>query len=137
MKKRYRVLAGIAIVVVALAYLVYNGTKSFTEYYMTVAQFVARGKAMVGRPARVTGDLVPSSVVWHPKTQTVDFTLVWDGKSMAFSYPSPRPDNFTGHAQAIAEGSLGADGIFHVKPGHLLVKCPSHYRAQNNKNLKV
>jgi len=56
--------------------------------------------------------------------------LVENDQTLAVSYSGtePPPDTFKDNSQALADGNLGRDGVFHAK--QLQAKCASKYAPQ-------
>lgn len=133
-QRKYRLVAAVAIVVLGLGYLFWNGMHSFTEYYMTIPEVTAQETSLVGHPARVEGEIVGSSVHYTPATQKLTFTLQGGGKDVNIVYYGTRPDDFTGSVHAIVDGQLQSDGVFAAK--RVLIKCPSHYKPKPVKSEK-
>lgn len=122
---RTRLTAGIAVVVLALAYLMWNGMRHFTEYYLTVSEFVKQEPAMVGVPARVNGQLVAGSVVYRPRQNLLRFDLRQGRDILPVIYRGTRPDVFSQDVHAIVDGRLSPQHVFVAR--QVLVQCPSHY----------
>jgi cytochrome c-type biogenesis protein CcmE len=57
----------------------------------------------------------------------VKFVLIENDQSLSVVYTGTEapPDTFKDDSQAMAEGKLGADGVFHAK--QLQAKCASKY----------
>jgi cytochrome c-type biogenesis protein CcmE len=123
-----RFVAGGAIVALAVAYLIVTGLRSATAYYLTVselqAQLQAQG-ATLGRPVRVSGDVVPGSIV--REGATLRFSVADAGGSLPVVYRGVVPDIFGENIQVVVEGRPGVDGAFEAKA--VLAKCPSKFEA--------
>jgi len=57
----------------------------------------------------------------------VQFVLIENDQSLSVVYTGTEapPDTFKDESQALAEGSMGEDGVFHAK--QLQAKCASKY----------
>ena len=55
----------------------------------------------------------------EPSGNGMTLKVVYDGKS-------PLPDTFRDEAQAMADGKMGDDGVFHAES--IAAKCPSKYQ---------
>jgi len=85
---------------------------------------------------RVGGDVEKGSI--QHSGQTVDFTLVQQDPAkpaqaplylrIAYSGRDPLPDTFRDGAQALADGKMGADGVFHASK--IQAKCASKYATK-------
>lgn len=114
-----------AIIVGSLAFLAYSGIQGSTTYYKTIAELRQMGGAAQTRHVRVGGDVQGSSIVHE--AGTVKFNLVQDKQILRVAYEGrdPLPDTFRDGAQALADGRLGADGVFHAS--EIQAKCASKY----------
>lgn len=77
---------------------------------------------------RVAGDVAGGSIQ-HAKGQVL-FTLFQDKQQLKVVYTGtdPLPDTFRDGAQALADGHLGGDGVFHASK--IQAKCASKYEAK-------
>jgi len=73
----------------------------------------------------VMGDVATNSIV--RSNGQVYFTLVWEKQMVKVAYEGrdPLPDTFKDGAQALADGRLGPDGVFHAS--EIQAKCASKY----------
>ena len=127
MRRKTRLWMAAAVVVVALAFLMVNGLRHFTEYYLTVPQLTAQRAVVGGSEVRVSGTVVGKTVVYDPKRRFLSFVLRGGGQTIKVVYRGVEPDTFgTPDVQAIADGRLQRDGAFLAQ--NLLMKCPSHYQ---------
>jgi cytochrome c-type biogenesis protein CcmE len=107
----------------AVAYLVVMGMQSATVYFLTVSELQAKGPAAVNQNFRVSGLLVPGTLV---REGTSIHFAVADATStpLAMSYHGGQiPDIVGDDVEIVAEGRLGADGTFVAS--QVLAKCPS------------
>ena len=74
------------------------------------------------------GDIAPNSIM--REGANVSFTLAQDKLRMQVVYNGidPLPDTFRDGAQALADGKLGSDGVFHATK--IQAKCASKYEAK-------
>jgi cytochrome c-type biogenesis protein CcmE len=77
---------------------------------------------------RVAGDVEGGSIQ-HAKGQ-VCFILTQDKRQLKVDYTGadPLPDTFRDGAQALADGRMGRDGVFHASK--IQAKCASKYEAK-------
>lgn len=113
-----------AVVLLAIGYLVLTGLSTATVYYVTVSEFQAQGAAD-GRPVRVSGEVVPGSIV--RAGATVRFAVADGGGRLPVVYTGVVPDIFGENIQVVVEGRAGADGAFQATS--VLAKCPSKFEA--------
>jgi cytochrome c-type biogenesis protein CcmE len=108
---RLRLVACLAIVVVALTWIAIRGLTGNFVYYLTPTDIVSHHKAHVGERVRLGGYVVPGSVA---RTSSVLTFTVTDGTdSMKVSDIGSVPELFKPGQGVVLEGSLGADGRFH------------------------
>jgi cytochrome c-type biogenesis protein CcmE len=115
---------GVVVVVVTacVGYLVYSASGGSSEYYLTVSELRAQ------QPA--TGDVRVAGVVQDDIQRSagglhVRFTEKDSTASVLVDYTGTLPDIFRPGITVVAEGRLGADGVFHARA--VLAKCPSRF----------
>ncbi|MHB8926926.1 MAG: cytochrome c maturation protein CcmE [Bacillota bacterium] len=131
MNKRARIAIGVAVIFVALGYLVFTGVARSATYYLTVGEIKAKGASMIGRSVRVTGKLDGASLKWDSTKIVLTFDLTdpaAGGSRVSAVYHGIRPDGMDDGRDIVIEGKLTDQGSFDVK--NILVKCPSKYEAQ-------
>ena len=112
------------IVAACVGYLIYSASGGATEYYVTVSQVQTQAPPGDVRVAGIVQDDVQkSSGGLH-----VTFTERDGTASMPVEYTGTLPDIFRPGITVVAEGRLGADGVFHART--LLAKCPSRFSTQ-------
>jgi cytochrome c-type biogenesis protein CcmE len=118
---------GAVVVVVAacVGYLIYAASGGTAEYYLTVSELRAQQPAT--GDVRVAG-VVQNDVVRSDGGLHVRFTEKDSTSSVLVDYSGPVPDIFQPGITVVAEGRLGADGVFHAV--QLLAKCPSRFSTQ-------
>jgi cytochrome c-type biogenesis protein CcmE len=124
--KRLKFIIGGVVVLVAVIYLIVNAVGTTGQYFLTVSEVQAKGDAIYGRPLRVSGDIVASSIDWNAPTLMLKFSVTDGSASMPIVFHGPKPDNMDREgSQAIVEGKLNSAGVFQATT--LLLKCPSRY----------
>lgn len=127
MRRKTRLAVAGGVVVAALAFLLVNGLRHFTEYYLTVPQVVAAGPSLEGASVRVAGVVLGKTVHYDAQRPYLSFVMKGGGKSLKVVYYGVEPDTFGApDVQAIADGHVERGGVFVAQ--HLLMKCPSHYQ---------
>jgi cytochrome c-type biogenesis protein CcmE len=126
-----RIALAIVIIVLSLAYLAYTGVEESKSYYVTISELhkdAAQGDKVYAKRLRVAGNVVPGSI--KRQGSRVEFALKENDQMLTVVYHGSEapPDTFKDNAQALAEGSLGRDGVFQAK--HLQAKCASKYAPQ-------
>jgi cytochrome c-type biogenesis protein CcmE len=125
---------GTAVIVLALAYLVWAGVNEGKSYYYTIQQLHGMDDSMYSKRIRVGGTVEPGSI--HQAGTHADFVLVEvdpttkERQVLRVSYKGsePPPDTFKDDAQALVLGTMGRDGVFHAQ--ELQAKCASKYAPQ-------
>ena len=117
-----------ALIVIIIGTLVWLATANVGEtqtYYKTIAELKNLGDQASTKRLRVAGDVVKGSI--ERKGDQVAFLLAGEGQQLRVIYKGsePLPDTFRDGAQALAEGKLGEDGVFHA--GKIQAKCASKY----------
>ena len=124
--KRTKFYLGGGLFALSVAALLLTGFEEGKAYYRTVGELQAMGPAAEGRPVRVAGDVVPGSI--EPRGEgRVAFTIEYDGARLPVLYTGrePLPDTLVDRAQAVATGTLLADGSFEAR--QVQAKCASKY----------
>ena len=118
----------IAVILGTLAWLAVGGISETKTYYKTVAEIRQLGNQAAERRLRVGGDIAANSIV--REGADVRFTLAQDSMRLQVVYNGidPLPDTFRDGAQALADGKLGADGVFRATK--IQAKCASKYEVK-------
>jgi cytochrome c-type biogenesis protein CcmE len=122
--------SAIAVILLALGYLAYTGVQESKSYYVTIKELHGMGDGAHTKRLRVAGNVQPGSI--HRSGTNVNFVLVENDQTLNVVYngTEPPPDTFKDDAQALAEGSVGRDGVFYAK--QIQAKCASKYAPQNH-----
>jgi cytochrome c-type biogenesis protein CcmE len=110
------------VVAACVGYLVYTASGSSSEYYLTVSELRSRQPA--SQDVRVAG-VVQNDVQRSEGGLHVQFTEKDGTASVPVDYRGTVPDIFKPGITVVAEGRLGADGVFHARA--VLAKCPSRF----------
>lgn len=114
MKTRHKklMLIGIALAGIGIiAALVLNAFRSNLVFFFTPTQ-VAQGEAPTGRAFRIGGLVEAGSVKRQSDGINVKFVVTDTAKSIPVIYQGILPDLFKEGKGVVAEGKLGADGLF-------------------------
>lgn len=128
MKKKYRVIIGIAIIVGVLSYLILSSFSSTKVYYYTLDEFEGLQLDPEQR-VRISGKLVRESVDYDPGGPLLRFVLRGRDSTfeVAISYEDAMPDNFMRSEEVVVTGYLAGEKFMAES---MLIKCPSKYEAQ-------
>ena len=114
MKPRHKrialIIAGLAILGIAVT-LVLSAFNSNLVFFFTPTQ-VAAHEAPQGRNFRIGGLVEKGSVKRQPDGLTVRFIVTDTAKSVPVSFTGILPDLFKEGKGVVAQGKLGADGVF-------------------------
>ncbi len=116
------------LIVGSLVWLAVGGIRDTKTYYKTIPELEQMGTTAHGKRLRVGGDIQPGSIV--KGGSQVAFVLHQGAKTLKVVYTGsdPLPDTFRDNAQALADGSLGANGVFEANK--IQAKCASKYEAK-------
>ena len=114
------------VIALAVGYLVTMGLQGTTVYFLTVSELQARGPAAQNQLFRVSGNLVPGSLVKDSGGLGVHFQIADPGATapLPVVYRGGQvPDVIGDNIEIVAEGKLDAQGTFTAN--NVLAKCPS------------
>lgn len=120
-----KIVVGGVIILLAVAYLIVAALPSGTAYYITVSELADMGERAQTQQTRVSGNVVPGSIVRGAETQDVRFQVEDESGRLTVVYSGVVPDIFADNVQVVVEGTQGADGVFQAHT--LLAKCPSRF----------
>ena len=129
-----RIGIAVAIILGTIGWLSFTGYSSNKSYYVTVAELGNMGEKAYKSNLRVEGFVQPGSI--EQSGPHVTFVLnefeshspkAAAGRKLTVVYKGsePPPDTFKDDSQALAEGTIGRDGVFHATA--LQAKCASKY----------
>jgi cytochrome c-type biogenesis protein CcmE len=115
----------VAIILLSLGYLAYTGVQESKSYYVTIKELNGMGDSAYTKRLRVAGNVQAGSI--KRTGLKLEFVLNEEGRLLPVSYSGTDapPDTLKDDAQALAEGEMGRDGVFHAR--HLQAKCASKY----------
>jgi cytochrome c-type biogenesis protein CcmE len=129
--KRFAIIAaGVAAIAVAAA-LVLNAFQSNLVFFFSPSQIVA-GEAPKDRAFRVGGMVQTGSVKRQGDGLTVEFVVTDTAKSIPVTYKGILPDLFREGKGVVAQGVLGADGVF--RANEVLAKHDENYMPPEAKH---
>ena len=129
-RKYLRFGAVIAVILVSLGYLAFTGVQESKSYYVTIKELGEMGSGAYSKRLRVAGNVAPGSI--KRQGTHMEFQLVEQGRMLPVVYSGTEapPDTFKDNAQALAEGKIGRDGVFHAT--NIQAKCASKYAPKQN-----
>jgi cytochrome c-type biogenesis protein CcmE len=125
MNKKQRLILGVAIVIVILGYLAFNGVAS-NQY--EVSEAVAAKEKLAGKMINVNGSMVTGTDKWDALNRTLTFKMTDGKETIDVISVGSKPDIPPGYTniQVVATGQF--DGSV-FKAYKMLTKCPSKYQA--------
>ncbi len=121
-------LIGGLIILGAIAYVTFSSFQANAIYYLSLKELEGQRSSLVGQPIRINAPLDKTSIAFDDKTLVLKFNLKEDNLVLPIVYKGVKPDTFEQGESVVAEGRLGADGVFQAST--ILVKCPSKYESQ-------
>src|SRR5271166_6016964 len=125
----------VVVIVGVLAWLAMGGVSETKTYYKTISEVQQMGDQAHTKRLRVDGYVVPGTIVRNGAS--VSFVMHQDPSKrgqdpvimkVVYSGIDPLPDTFKDDAQTMADGKLGADGVFVASK--IQAKCASKYEAK-------
>ena len=128
MKKYGKFAALVVVILGALTWLAFTSGTESKSYYKTISELSKMGDQAYAKRIRVGGDVEDGSI--QHVNNAVAFTLTQETLKLKVVYTGadPLPDTFRGGAQALADGKMGNDGVFHAT--QIQAKCASKYEAK-------
>lgn len=123
--RQTKLMLGAFIILATIGAYVFTSVNATQQYFLTLAELQARGDLAARETVRVGGNLAPDSTYINSKDVTAQFTLTDGSNRLPVVYKGVLPDTFEKSTQVIAEGKVGADGVF--RASLVLAKCPSKY----------
>ena len=120
--KRLAIAGGVVVAVAAVAALVLNAFQSNLVFFFSPSQ-IASNEAPVGRTFRLGGMVQEGSV--RRDGVKVNFVVTDTAKTVPVVYEGILPDLFKEGKGVVAQGQLGADGVFRAK--EVLAKHDENY----------
>ena len=123
----------IALVVGTLGWVAASGVNEDTaSYYKTISDIEKMDANAKMKRLRVGVDIEKGSIKREGKQ--VSFVLVEESRKMTVRYDGnePLPDTFRDGAQALVDGRMEQNGVFHA--AKISAKCASKYEAKPGQN---
>jgi cytochrome c-type biogenesis protein CcmE len=116
-----------AAIIGTLVWLAWGGINETKTYYKTISELSQMGDKALQKRLKVGGNVVSNI---ERNGNEVTFLLAQDARQLKIVYSGiePIPDTLRNGAQAVADGRLGPDGVFHANK--LQAKCASKYEAK-------
>ncbi len=131
MKKKQRLIFGVAVIVFLLAYLVLFSGVASSDYNVSDA-VAARDHPtnnITGKIVRINGSMVPETINWDAYNRTLKFKLTDGLSTIDVVYQGNKPnlppqDSNESNIQAVVTGKFNNE-VF--ESFEMITKCPSKY----------
>jgi cytochrome c-type biogenesis protein CcmE len=120
--------AGIAVLALALAYMIYAGVTQSAVYFVTPSELQTAAKT--GKAYRLGGMVEKGSVNWKPATLDLRFTLSDGQAKVPVRHHGTAPDLFGEGRGAVVEGKWMPEGYFHATL--IMAKHSEEYKAPHD-----
>jgi cytochrome c-type biogenesis protein CcmE len=120
--------AGIAVLALALVYMIYAGVTQSAVYFVTPTELKAAPKP--GKAYRLGGMVEKGSVSWKPATLDLTFRISDGQATVPVRHTGTPPDLFGEGRGAVVEGKWLNDGYFHAT--QILAKHSEEYKAPHD-----
>jgi cytochrome c-type biogenesis protein CcmE len=127
-KQHIKLSIGAAVVVAAIAYLMFSGATGNTAYFITVPELQHRLTSLQGESLRIAGKVTTDPIDWNVQNLSLAFTMGEGESRLPVRYRGVKPDMFQAGADVIVEGKLGHDGV--LQASILMTSCPSKYQEE-------
>lgn len=120
-----------AIMLGAIAYLMFSGIEGSMVYYHTVSEVTDRAEQLQGKGLRLSGVVAEGSIERNDPLARVDFQVLEPetGRTLPVRFHGVIPDTFKDGAQVVVEGYYDLS-LNRFEANTLLAKCPSKYEAE-------
>lgn len=125
MTRRKSLIAGIGVVLIAFAWLLYGNLDKNIVFFLTPKELLAKGADGYDVPLRLGGMIKPESVKWDANTLDLRFTIVDGAGEIAVHSTGAPPQMFRAGIGVVVEGRYARDGVFQAT--NLLVKHSNEY----------
>lgn len=112
MSRTRRFLIGGAVILAALAYLIYGGMREAVVYFVTPSELTGQEKPSKDKFLRLGGMVVTGSLQKDMKSLNYRFQITDGAATIPVYFHGVPPDLFSEGKGAVVEGRIGADGVF-------------------------
>ena len=127
--KALKVLATIAVLVLALTGLMFTTLREDTQFYKHVDEVMADPSAWQGKRLQLHGYV--AGIERKRNSLEYRFNVESNGSIVRASYSGVVPDTFKEGAEVVLKGTLNGEG-FHVERNGVMAKCPSKYEPSKS-----
>ena len=114
MSKNKRLLLGSAIILAALAYIIYGGMQEAMVYFYAPSELKAAEHGSRNKSIKMGGMVVKGSLQKDLSRLSYRFDLTDGSATLPVFFKGVPPDLFSEGKGAVVEGRMGGDGVFHA-----------------------
>jgi cytochrome c-type biogenesis protein CcmE len=122
--KALKILATLAVLVLALTAMMFTTLREGAEYYKRVDEVMVNPDIWHGKPLQLHGYV--ERLEKKRNSLEYRFMVKNNGSVVQARYTGVVPDTFKDGSEVVLKGKLSPDG-FHVDRGGVMAKCPSKY----------
>lgn len=133
MGRQLKFVAGIAVMLGTVGFLVWTAVDQTKMYMITVSEFLDSGSAYADSTVRIAGKVAPGSVKWSAETRELEFTVIdmaGQPGEVRVHYTGLLPDMFAEDRDVVVEGPFTRESPFEARA--VLTSCPSKYQADQD-----
>lgn len=130
-KQHVKLSVGAAVIVAAVAYLIFSGATETSVYFLTIPEVRQKSATIQGQPIRVAGKVTNDPVKWDVSKLSLAFVIGEGQDRIPVRYKGVKPDMFQPGTDVIIEGQLGSDGV--LVASTLMTSCPSKYQEEGKR----
>jgi len=135
MGRQLKFVAGIAVILSTVGFLVWTAVDQTKMYMITVSEFLSAGDAYADSTVRIAGKVAPGSMKWNAETRDLEFTVIdmaGQPGEVRVHYTGLLPDMFAEDRDVVVEGPFTRATPFEARA--VLTSCPSKYQASDGKH---
>ena len=131
--KKWIAVAGVGVVVVALAFVLFNGLRSASTFFYNVDEAVAQTSSLGTARFRMQGNVVAGSVV--STSDGVDFVIKYKDAQVPVHHVGDPPELFGPKIPVVLEGAFTANGK-KFESDQILIRHDSTYDEKNKDRVR-
>ena len=133
MGRQFKFVAGIAVMLATVGFLVWTAVDQTKMYMITVPEFLGSGEAYANSTVRIAGKVAPGSMQWDSTARDLRFTVVdMNGQpgEVRVQFEGLLPDMFAEDRDVVVEGFYTSASPF--KATKVMTSCPSKYQSKES-----
>jgi len=124
-------IAGLAVIVVGLGLVLFNGLRDASTFFYNVDEAVAKQSELQGKRFRMQGNVVDGSV--EKTTEGVSFVISYGGKRVDVDHVGDPPELFGPRIPVVLEGTFAGDRF---ESDQILIRHDNTYDEKNPDRIK-